>query len=196
MTIGTLVSGAPPLAPAGLFVPTSCEGKWVQLHDDATATAATAAELLNPTGFGIATAHWIEIKKPASKLCRVRARVPRAITAVSTQLIVQLYAAWATSSFAGSPAAEGYSANVPLTDGSVKVERLDASTWAAAGLTLTMQGSPTTSNQACDAAYWYSTSALQTPADLHGATHLLCLVSQAMVKTGTGTPIVEGLLIN
>lgn len=92
--------------------------------EDLTATAATATQLLAPLTFP--GGKIIPIGPRTTRLI-LRARLTSATTAVATSPVVRLY------SFAGT---------LEPANSLVPIGRIDADTWTAAGVTLTLPGSP------------------------------------------------------
>ena len=183
--IGAIRTASPDSYTTLYVAPVSNYGKWITLHDDAR-TAQSATDLLRPVAVDDSVCHWVEVSKGASKLACIRAKVPIATSAVGTSPVVRVYAGYGVLPSTG----------IPPTDGSFRVERLDNSSWTAAGLTLTFAASPTTSNAHNDAVYFYSASVLQTPTDLKGANYILVAVETAGACTATAVMAVEGMFLN
>lgn len=184
-SIGSPRQARPSVTPAVPVVSVTARGTWVVVHDDAR-IANSAAELLNPTSVDDSVCHWIPVDPSAAKITSLRCKVPIATTAVGTSPIVRVYLGWGTLADSGSAP----------SDGTFRFERLDNASQTAAGLTLTFDATPTTSDQFNDATYFYSTSVFQTPTDLKGANYILVLVETAGACTASAAMPIEACFVN
>jgi len=149
-----------------------------------TATAATATELLNPLTFSGVN---VIPLGPRSTRIVVRARLTSATTAAATSPVVRLYA------FAGSPS--------DLAN-ATPIGRIDADTWTATGITLTLAASPgaTTmlTNTSGGTTYRYSdtlpTASTGVGYDCLGATFIVALTETAASITGGACALEIGVM--
>lgn len=163
----------------GVVVAASGKATSVIVVTDATATAQTAAQLMSPQ---TVTASNITVVRLGSGVSRalIRARLATATTAVATSPVVRVYA------IVGG-GGDGWTTGVPL--------RLDNADSDAAGVTLTLPGTPSTTNMLADGTYRYSDCISLTATDLQGATFLVVLVETAASITG-GACAIEAILQN
>ena len=186
MAIGLEVTNASSTSGGSNVHTCSVTGQWLKVHDDAR-TAQTTANSVNVTAMAASVAHWTAIPSGCGKICQVRAYVPIATTAVGTSPIIQLFLGYGTLNSVGAPP----------TDGTFRFERLDNAVILATGLTLTFNANPNAAtNNYNDATNFYSTSVLQSPTDLRGATHVLCQVLTAGACTATAIMAIEACFVN
>lgn len=172
----------------------STVGRWHTIHSDAR-TAQTAANLLHPLGVTDSLCGWLPLNGAGFITC-VRARVPIATTAVGTSPIIQLFLGWGELDSSGVPLNSALTGNDGVTP-MFRVERLDNAVLGAAGLTLTFDATPAAATDSYnDGIYFFSTSVLQTPTDLRGASHLFCAVATAGACTASAVMPVEACFVN
>ena len=194
-TYGNVSTGA-----AQLAVPTTAHGTWVTIHGNIAATASTATVLLRPLSETSSNVRIMRVPSGAVRI-RIRARYTAAIN-VTTAGIVRVYGLTPPL----EPSTE-FTATVTDTtstfsfadDGTTGVDRVDADTANAAGVTLSPIASPLATNIR-DSTYSYSDvfPARSTPSmgyDLAGASYVMLLVEQAAVL-GSGSGIVQAMFIN
>lgn len=141
MAIGAVVGASNEAGPLVQAVG-SFAGSIVQVIDDATATAATATELLNP---GLVTAsgfHWVK-RSPSVARATFFARYTKS-AAVTTDPVIKVIGVYRMPGFTVTePDSNATTANALPTDGSWKYVRLDATAANAGGITLDLVSSGT-----------------------------------------------------
>lgn len=194
-TYGVVTTGA-----ANVAVPTTAHGVWLTIHNDITATAATAAQLLRPLSVTSSNVRIVRVPSGAVRV-RIRARYTAAVN-VTTAAIVRVYGLTPPL----EPSSE-FTATVTDTsttfsfadDGTTGIDRVDADTANAAGVTLSPIASPLGANIR-DGTYSYSDvfPYRSTPSmgyDLAGASYMMALVEQAAVL-GSGAAVLQAMFIN
>lgn len=154
---------------------------------DATATAQTATELLNPYSVSGTAPIWIK-RGPGIRGIRVRARLTTATTAVATTPIVRVLGV-----MAGDGATLPTASSPNLTGQAAVPRRLDASTDTAAGLTLDLPASPSATTALGNGTYRYGTPSSKI--DLEDCDWYIVLVERAAAIT-LGTCDVEVIEMN
>jgi len=167
-------------------------GDWQICVTDATSTASTSSELLNP-GSSTKTVSQVVRIGPEARRVIIRARYETAITAATTSPVVRVFGIYATD--AQLVAASG--TTFP-TDGSVRFKRLDNNSATASGITVTL--TPATPGDLRDGTYKYSNPIQVSSSefiDLANANALLVLVETAAASLTGGTLVqIECLLVD
>lgn len=184
MAIGNLVransakSGSPTFQPIGSY------GGVVLAIDNASATAATTAEQINPASVTGTSWHWIKRGEGMTR-AYIYARMLKSTTVVTTSPVIKVYGAYPVGSAPTLP--DNNSGAIP-TDGTWVCKRLDAATAAAGGQTLTL-ALDAADTQPEDTTYIYSdeTSVI----DLQDAPYVLVLHSTAASITNGTSTVVE-----
>lgn len=193
MAIGATKSKAgiiPESAP--VVVSGSSRGVWIQgVNSDARTAQGTTTKLCSPLAITDSTFTWLPLAVGVTRV-QVRARVPKATTAVGTSPLIALFALWRTDPNSTiDPSAA-------VAD-EFQFERLDAATLTATGSSLTFPASPTTSNCRYDATWFYS-SMLSTspfnPTDMNGAHYLGIVVTVAGACTASAAMPIDVLVMN
>lgn len=165
----------------------STKALWTTIHNSLIATASTAAQAANPGSRVDSDTNAILVKVPDNATrCRIRGKCAVAISAVTTSPVVKLY---------GMYTANG---NLPATNTSLPAdaswERLDATTLAAAGTTLTFAAA-SANTQVVDSTYLYTD--VSSDIDCKGAQYVTLLVTTAGAGlTNGGTPTAEISFVN
>lgn len=168
-------------SPAGQPVyPSSVKGGWAVCHADLSATAATAAQQANPGTVTSTNVTWVKVPDNATRFI-LRAKAAADISAVTTQPIVKVYAAYPTSELGTSSASTAWPTGTEFM-------RVDASTLAASGTTLTL--SATANALIKDSTFIYSDPHSITGTDALGGWYIGVLTTQAgAVSSVTSTVI-------
>lgn len=173
------------IVPTGGICPTSVHATIVQMCNDATLTAATAAELISPMTFAGAGARWVKVG-PGGGRAEFRA-VYHVSTDMTTPPIIYVI---------GVNAPQGTTDPAPQfpNDGTVPFERLDAAS-GLAGITLTRVAASDQKSTANRYTPWYSYTHPTTGVvgDLNACNWVLVLCSQAAIG---GTCTIEMKLLN
>lgn len=171
-------------------VPTSVRGLPLIVVPNASAAAASAAELREVLTFAGAGTAWAKVTEHAQ---RMLLRFAADATTITTSPTVQVYGAWATEDAAPSGANNQFAASA------VRIARLDNDDLGA-GITL---GATVAGSQKVGSVYyskWYTWNTGSIPesrGDLLGATHTLVLCSTAAnVSGGNAASWIEALLLN
>lgn len=172
--------GAPIVSNAGTLegatvTPVSSKSTTIEAVSDATATAVTAAQLLNHATITSTAVRWIK-RGPHTTRVRIRGRVTVACTAVGTSPVVRVVGAILNG------AAEPTADTPNISGASVTFRRLDNATETAAGVTLTFNATPTSSNSYGNGTYFYSI--VIDAIDLEGVDYFAVLVETAAGITG------------
>jgi hypothetical protein len=163
-------------------------GSWITCVTNATSTASTATELLNPLSSTKTVSQVVKVGNEGRRGI-FRARYETAISASGTSSVIRLFGIYATD--AQLDAASLATSTTFPTDGTVKVKRLDSSTSTAAGITVALV--PGASGDLRDSTYKYSNPITLNSSefiDLCNCDAVLVLVETAAIVTN-GTPIVE-----
>lgn len=160
--------------------PGSVLSDWATIHDSLAAMAATGTVLKIVLTVADSNVHIARVPAGCTRV-RLRARYAIAVTALSTQPVIQAYVIYDPSVVMAIPL------GIPtlVNDGSVRVERIDAITFAAAGTTA--QCTPAT--DLLDAAFGYGDPCVNaittgTSFDLNGGAWFFALVKTAAVVSG------------
>jgi hypothetical protein len=168
-------------SPAGQpTYPASVKANWVVCHTDLSATAATAAQQANPGSVTSTNVTWVKVPDNATRFV-LRSKAAADISAVGTQPIVKVYAAYTPSELVTS------SASVAWPTGT-EFMRVDASTLAASGITLTLSSSANT--QIKDSAFIYSDPHSITGTDALGGWYIGVLTTQAGAVTSATSTVI------
>lgn len=171
---------------ATLVIPTTSYGMWTTCHSNLSATADSAANLLNPTASGISTSVVPIIVGQAVSKALFRVRYPTAAT-ITTSPIVRLYGAHCSEEQAKAIETAGALDDTGLAP-PIRLDNIDS---GAAGVTLTLDST----NDIRDGTYKYSDPISLTAMDLLGSKIIWALASTA-ANISTGTPILQVLLVN
>ena len=174
-TTGELGAGIPK-AGGGVSYPASVFGDWTLLHANLAATAEGATELLRPTVTTLDAGVRLLKVSGACKGIMLRARYDAAASSV-TNPVVRLY---------GITGADLVTDGVLSDVGANPVERLDALTAAAAGLTVTMATAAAV-NMLRDNVYRYTDVLTVSGSpffDVRGAKWIMALTETAGTATG------------
>lgn len=177
MAIGSLMRAG--LAMLGLtpVVSGSAQiGPWVTIHDDAEASAASAAELIRPLSVTSSNVHALKVPPGATRVM-IRARWSVA-GAVTTSPVIRAYGV------AGAINASDWFED----DGTVSPVRIDRNATGAGGVTVTLDAT----NDLRDTNYSYSANAIHaddgTPwFDCKGSNYVFVLVATAGNVVGSIT---------
>lgn len=167
-------------ASGGVTHPSSAKADRVIAHLNATATAQTATELLAPQTITSANVRVIAVGDAVTRVL-IRPRIATTTTAVATSPVVRIIGIVATADD------DAWTDGVPV--------RLDNVDNTAAGLTLTLEASPSGSNSLTSGSYRYGDTKSLTATDLLGVKWLVIPVETAASITG-GTCDIEVLLLN
>ena len=162
-------------SPAGQPVyPSSVKGNWYVCHANLAATAATAAEQANPGSVTSTNVTWVKVPDNATRFL-LRAKMAVGTTTVTTSPVVKVYAAYPPVELTSSSAAVSWNS-------STEFMRVDASTLAAAGTTLTL--SATANAMIKDSVYIYSDPHSITGTDALGGWYIGVLGTTAGAVSG------------
>jgi len=174
-TMNRLGAGIP-AAGGGVSYPSSVFGDWTVLHADLSADAEGATELLRPTVTTLDAGVRLLRISGACKGIMLRARYDAAASSV-TNAVIRLY---------GITGAEPTADGVLSDTGANPVERLDAATAAATGLTVTMAAAAAAS-MLRDNVYRYTDVLTVSGSpffDVRGAKWIMALTETKGVATG------------
>lgn len=197
MAIGTTKGAGVKAGAVPMVVSGSAHGAWVQANDDARTAQGATTNLYNPTAITDSTFHWVHVPQGTTG-CLVRARVPIATTAVGTSPIVAIITA---TNFAGASNADPAPGGVPVTDGTIRIVRVDSPGIGDTGQTCTFPTSPSTTNCQCDSTWFYSAWGTSGAASLAGFDHrggqwVGVLVMTAGACTASAAMPIDLLLLN
>lgn len=184
MAIGNTARANTAKSPSPTFQPVGSYGSIVLMLDNASATAATTAEQLNPGSVTASGFHWVKRGEGMTR-AYIYARMLKSTSAVTTSPVVKVYGAWPVGAAPTLP--ENNSGALP-TDGTWVVKRLDATTAAAAGQTLTL-ALDAADTQPEDTTYIYSDETAVI--DLQDAPYVIVLHSTAASITNATSTVVE-----
>lgn len=157
----------------------STKAIWTPIHLSLIATASTAAQAANPGSRVNSDANAILVKVPDNATrCRIRGKCAVAVSAVSTSPVVKLYGLYTASQVSND-----------TLPSDAAWERLDATTLAATGTTLTFAAA-SANTQVVDSTYLYTD--VSSDIDCKGAQYIALLVTTAGAGlTNGGTPTAE-----
>lgn len=180
MAIGALRTANGTAEGASTYVPVGVRGSIVIVHDDATATVATATELLQPFSYAGSNGHWV---KRGKGIGRAYFFARQNVAAVgTTDPIIRIYGAYPVSSAPTMP--DNNSGAIP-NDGTWVYQRLDNADNNAAGLTLDIVNSGT--GLRADSNYAWSDETFEI--DLQDCWYFTILCSTAAVASVGAVPI-------
>lgn len=171
--------------------PVSVNTDAVQAHDDATATANSAGELLRPFSAVQANLHWVRRGERATRV-QVAARMAAAST-LTTSPVVRVIGAFPLSTATIYTPESNSTANTLPDDGTWVAMRLDNTDANAAGKTLTLASSA--SGILRDTTYawsdWGETLGLDSAAgiDLFGCWYFAVFIETAAVVSAGAVPV-------
>jgi hypothetical protein len=178
-------------SPAGQPVyPASVKGNWTVCHADLSvnSSAATAGEQSNPGTVTSTNVTWVKVPDNATRLV-LRAKMAVGTTTVTASPVVKVYAAYPVAELGLSSASTSWPANTEFM-------RVDASTLAASGTTLTL--SATADAMIKDATFIYSDPHSITGTDALGGWYIgvLC-TTRGNVSGGANSVILcEIMFVN
>jgi hypothetical protein len=183
----TLVRTSPIVASLTPVVAVSAKGTWATVIADAKASANSAAELLQPLSITSNNIQPILLGLTSTSVL-IRAKYATAITAMTTNPAVRIFAAYGTAvNDAGSF----------VNDGPVRLVRLDAAAGGTTGRTITLDGT----NDIRDSVSKYSaplvvTSPFSAVGDLAGAQYLIVVLeTAAAISAGSGAIEIEAMVV-
>lgn len=167
-------------SPAGSPVyPSSVKGLWQVCHANLS-TIQTTAEQANPGSVTSTNVTWFKVPDNATRLI-VRAKMDVGTTTVTTSPVVKIYAAYPSAELTTSSASTAWASGTEFM-------RLDASTLAATGTTLTL--SATSNAQIKDSTFIYSDPHSITGTDALGGWYVAVFATTAANVSGGANTVV------
>ncbi len=178
------VSGGANFLAGQIVYPASVKGVWVQAHNNLSATASSAANLVNPVNGSDTNAVWVRVPDGASRVS-VRGKCAVAISAVTTNPIVYVLKI-ATNG-------EVTSASIPSDATPTRIDGTAPVAPDATGQTLSFAAASGTTRYR-DSTYLYSLETADF--DCRGAAYILVLVQTAANLANAGTVTADVCFLN